>query len=50
MAFLGNDGSVPLVCLRSRQSVGVLKMIGTVRTAAFTSDGTDLRISGVDQT
>ena len=46
VACLGNDGSVPLVSLRSRQSVGVLKMNGTVRTAAFTSDGAELLTSG----
>ena len=49
MAFLGNDGSVPLVSLRSRQSVGALKMNGTVRTAAFTSDGAELLTSGGHQ-
>ncbi len=49
VAFLGNDGSVPLVSLRSRQSIGALKMNGTVRTAAFTSDGAELLTSGGHQ-
>lgn len=49
VAFMGNEGSVPLVSLRSRQSVGALKMNGTVRTAAFTSDGANLLTSGGNQ-
>ncbi len=48
VAFLGNEGCVPLVSLRSRQCVGDLKMSGTVRTAAFSSDGAQLLTSGVD--
>ena len=50
VAFLGNEGSVPLVSLRSRQSVGALKMNGTVRTAAFSSDGAELLTSGAKHT
>ena len=46
VAFLGNEGCVPLVSLRSRQCVGDLKMSGTVRTAAFSSDGQELLTSG----
>ena len=46
VAFLGNEGCVPLVSLRSRQCVGDLKMSGTVRTAAFSSDGLELLTSG----
>lgn len=46
VAFLGNEGCVPLVSLRSRQCVGDLKMSGTVRTAAFSSDGGELLTSG----
>ena len=50
VAFLGNEGSMPLVSLRSRQSVGALKMNGKVRTAAFSSDGAELLTSGVKHT
>ena len=46
VAFLGNEGSVPLVSLRSRQAVGDLKMSGTARTAAFSADGLELLTSG----
>ncbi len=46
VAFLGNEGCVPLVSLRSRQCVGDLKMSGTVRTATFSSDGQELLTSG----
>jgi U3 small nucleolar RNA-associated protein 18 len=46
VAFMGNEGCVPLVSLRSRQCVGDLKMSGTVRTAAFSSDGLHLLTSG----
>jgi len=46
VAFLGNEGCVPLVSLRSRQCLGDLKMSGTVRTATFSSDGQELLTSG----
>lgn len=46
VAFLGNEGCVPLISLKSRQSVGTLKMNGTVRTAAFTGDGQELLTAG----
>ena len=46
VAFLGNEGCVPLVSLRSRQCVGDLKMSDTVRTAAFSADGQELLTSG----
>jgi len=46
VAFLGNQGCVPLVSLRSRQCVGALKMAGTARAAAFTADGAQLLTSG----
>ena len=46
VAFLGNEGCIPLVSLKSRQSVGTLKMNGTVRTAAFTADGQELLTAG----
>lgn len=47
-AFFGRDGAVPLVSLSSRQSVGTLKMNGTVRSGAFSSDGQQLLTSGGD--
>ena len=46
VAFLGNQGCVPLVSLRSRQCVGDVKMAGTARAAAFTADGAELLTSG----
>ena len=46
VAFLGNEGCVPLVSLRSRQAVGDLKMSGAARTAAFSGDGRELLTSG----
>ena len=46
VAFLGAEGCVPLVSLRSRQAVGDLKMSGTVRSAAFSADGLELLTSG----
>ena len=46
VAFLGNEGCIPLVSLHSRQSIGTLKMNGTVRTAAFTADGQELLTAG----
>ena len=47
-AFFGRDGTVPLVSLSSRQAVGTLKMNGTVRSGAFSSDGQQLLTSGGD--
>lgn len=46
VAFLGNEGFVPLVSLRSRQSIGDLKMNGSARTAAFSRDGLQLITAG----
>lgn len=46
LAFLGAEGCVPLVSLRSRQAVGDLKMSGTVRAASFSGDGQQLLTSG----
>lgn len=48
VAFLGNEGCIPLVSLKSRQSVGTLKMNGTVRTATFTADGQELLTAGTN--
>ncbi|KAI7839207.1 hypothetical protein COHA_007020 [Chlorella ohadii] len=49
-AFFGNEGFVPLVSLHTKQMVGSLKMNGTARTGAFTTDGTQLLTSGGDGT
>lgn len=46
VAFLGNEGCIPLLSLKSRQSVGTLKMNGTVRTACFTTNGQELLTAG----
>lgn len=46
VAFIGNQGCIPLLSLKSRQSVGTLKINGTVRTAAFTADGQELLTAG----
>ncbi|DBB01100.1 hypothetical protein WJX77_009600 [Trebouxia sp. C0004] len=48
IAFLGNEGCIPLLSLKSRQSVGTLKMNGTVRTAAFSASGQELLTAGGD--
>ncbi len=47
VAFIGNQGYVPLVSFRSRQAVGELKMSGTARTAAFSANGLELVTAGV---
>lgn len=48
VAFVGNDGSLPLVSVTSRQSVGTLKMNGTVRAGAWSGDGRYLVAGGGD--
>jgi len=48
VAFFGRDGNIPLVSTSSRQSVGSLKMNGSVRAGAFSADGNDLLTSGSD--
>ena len=48
VAFIGQDGSLPLVSVKSRQLVGTLKMSGTVRAGAFNDDGTYLCTNGGD--
>lgn len=48
VAFLGNDGVVPLVSMASRSCIGQLKMNGTTRAAAFTDDGRMLLTAGGD--
>lgn len=42
MAFLGNQGSIPLVSLKMRQPAFTLKAPGAVRSAAFTPNGHEL--------
>lgn len=48
IAFLGNDGYIVLVDPHSKQSTGFFKLNGSVRSAAFTPDGTELLASGSD--
>jgi U3 small nucleolar RNA-associated protein 18 len=48
VAFTGNDGTVGLVSLLSRQLVGTVKMNGEVRCAAFDPTGVELYTAGTD--
>eukprot|EP00532_Pseudo-nitzschia_australis_P011176 CAMPEP_0168235846 /NCGR_PEP_ID=MMETSP0140_2-20121125/19157_1 /TAXON_ID=44445 /ORGANISM="Pseudo-nitzschia australis, Strain 10249 10 AB" /LENGTH=601 /DNA_ID=CAMNT_0008169013 /DNA_START=42 /DNA_END=1847 /DNA_ORIENTATION=- len=48
IAFVGNDGYVVLVDSHSKQSVGSLKLNGSVRAITFTPDGSELLASGSD--
>ncbi|KAF6264482.1 WD40-repeat-containing domain protein [Scenedesmus sp. NREL 46B-D3] len=48
LAFLGDGGHVGLVSLGSRRPVGSLKMNGSARAAAFSSDGNTLVTAGGD--
>lgn len=48
VAFLGNEGSVGLVSMQSKQLVGTVKMNGQVRSAAFDPTGTELYTGGTD--
>ena len=48
VAFLGADGHVPLVSLRSKSCVGSVKMNGTCRSASFSGDGNYLLTAGGD--
>jgi len=50
LAFLGNEGSIPLVSLRSRLCVGELRMAGSARAAAFAAGGRELLTAGSDGT
>jgi hypothetical protein len=47
LAFLGDSGHIGLVSLASRSAVGGLKMSGSARAAAFSSDGRSLITAGV---
>lgn len=48
IAFLGNEGYILLVSSKTKELIGTLKMNGTVRSLAFTSDGQQLLSSGGD--
>lgn len=48
IAFLGNEGYILLVSTKTKQLIGTLKMNGTARSLAFTSDGQQLLSSGGD--
>ena len=48
IAFVGNDGYVVLVDSDSKQSIGSLKLNGSVRAVTFTPDGSELLASGSD--
>lgn len=48
VAFLGNEGSVGIVSLLSRQLVGTVTMSGQVRCAAFNPSGVELYTAGTD--
>ena len=50
LAFLGADGHVPLVSLKSRTCVGAVKMNGSARSAAFAADGRHLLTAGGEST
>lgn len=50
VAFLGADGHVPLVSLKSKSCVASVKMNGTCRSACFTNDGAHLLTAGGDGT
>ena len=48
VAFLGNDGYIVLLDPHSKQNIGSLKLNGSVRSVAFTADGTHILASGSD--
>nr|GMD18627.1 U3 small nucleolar RNA-associated protein 18 homolog [Ipomoea batatas] len=48
IAFIGNEGYILLVSLKTKELVGTLKMNGTVRSLAFSHDGQKLLSSGGD--
>lgn len=49
VAFFGKDGHIPLVSLKSKQTIGTLKMNGTVRSGTFSAgDANELYTSGGD--
>jgi WD40 repeat protein len=48
IAFLGNDGYIILIDVKSRQWIADLKMNGSVRAVTFTPDGEQILASGSD--
>ena len=48
VAFLGQDGQVPLVSLKSMTTIGSVKMNGSARAGVFSSDGQRLMTAGGD--
>lgn len=48
IAFLGNEGYILLVSLKTKELIGTLKMNGTVRSLAFANGGQQLLSSGGD--
>ncbi|XP_019164902.1 PREDICTED: U3 small nucleolar RNA-associated protein 18 homolog [Ipomoea nil] len=48
IAFIGNEGYILLVSLKTKELVGTLKMNGTIRSLAFSHDGQKLLSSGGD--
>ncbi|KAK0581957.1 hypothetical protein LWI29_019921 [Acer saccharum] len=48
IAFVGNEGYILLVSTKTKELIGTLKMNGTARSLAFTSDGKQLLSSGGD--
>jgi U3 small nucleolar RNA-associated protein 18 len=48
LAFLGADGSIPLVSLKHQCCTGIIKMSGSARAASFSADGTMLLTAGGD--
>jgi U3 small nucleolar RNA-associated protein 18 len=48
LAFLGQDGHIPLVSLKSMTTVGSVKMNGSSRAGVFSSDGRRLMTAGGD--
>lgn len=48
LAFLGEDGNVPLISLKSMSCIASVKMNGSARSATFSSDGLQLMTAGED--
>ncbi len=48
LAFLGTDGNIPLLSLKSMCCIATVKMNGSARTATFSPDGLQLMTAGKD--
>uniref|UniRef100_A0A9I9DMF3 U3 small nucleolar RNA-associated protein 18 homolog n=1 Tax=Cucumis melo TaxID=3656 RepID=A0A9I9DMF3_CUCME len=48
IAFIGNEGYILLVSIKTKELIGTLKMNGSVRSLAFADDGRQLLSSGGD--